>query len=124
MEAEMKVILTSQGDSLDAAMDARFGRAAKFLLWDSSTQAVSVVDNQQSMDAPQGAGIQAAMTAIKQGANAVITSHCGPKAFRVLQEAGVKVYLTKAAKCREALQLFQDGKLQEASSANVEGHWT
>ena len=34
----MKVILTSQGDSLDAAMDARFGRAAKFLLWDSSTQ--------------------------------------------------------------------------------------
>ena len=64
------------------------------------------------------------MTAIKQGANAVISSHCGPKAFRVLQEAGVKVYLTKAAKCREALQLFQDGKLQEASSANVEGHWT
>ncbi len=119
----MKIALTSHGDSLDVVLDARFGRAAKFLLWDSSTQAVRVVDNQQSLDAPQGAGIQAAMTVVEQGADAVITGHCGPKAFRVLQEAGVKVYLTKAINGREALQLFQDGKLQEAGSADVEGHW-
>jgi predicted Fe-Mo cluster-binding NifX family protein len=123
MEAGMKIALTSHGDSLDVVLDARFGRAAKFLLWDSSTQAVRVVDNQQSLDAPQGAGIQAAMTVVEQGADAVITGHCGPKAFRVLQEAGVKVYLTKAINGREALQLFQDGKLQEAGSADVEGHW-
>jgi len=119
----MKIALTSHGDSLDVVLDARFGRAAKFLLWDSSTQAVRVVDNQQSLDAPQGAGIQAAMTVVAQGVEAVITGHCGPKAFRVLQEAGVKVYLTKAINGREALQLFQDGKLQEAGSADVEGHW-
>ena len=119
----MKVILTSQGDSLDAAMDVRFGRAAKFLLWDSSTQAVSVVDNQQSMDAPQGAGIQAAMTAIKQGANAVITSHCGPKAFRVLESAGVRLYLGVQGRVSEALEQLKAGALKEAAKADVEGHW-
>ncbi len=119
----MKVALTSQGESLDSILDTRFGRAAKFLLWDSETDSIRVVDNKQNLNAPQGAGIQAAMTVVEQGADAVITGHCGPKAFRVLQEAEVKMFLTKAISGHEALRLFKEGKLETVAEADVEGHW-
>lgn len=119
----MKVVLTSGGETLAAPLDPRFGRAGKFILWDSETEKVTVLDNQQSLNAPQGAGIQAALTVVAAGAEVLITGHCGPKAFRVLQEADVKVYLSNAATCEEALKLFQTGKLNVADGANVEGHW-
>ncbi len=119
----MKIALTSQGESLEMSIDTRFGRAAKFLIWDSESKSLEVVDNKQNLAAAQGAGIQSAMTVVEQGVDAVITGHCGPKAFRVLQEAGVKVYLSQAVTGDEALRLFQEGKLTLASSADVEGHW-
>lgn len=119
----MKIIVSSQGVTLASGLDPRFGRAGHFLCWDSESGAVAVLDNHQSLDAAQGAGIQAAMTVAGHGADAVITGHCGPKAFRVLQEAGIKVYLTRAATVGEALQQYGDGKLEAAGSADVEGHW-
>lgn len=119
----MKIALTSRGDSLDVLLDSRFGRAANILVWDSDTGAVDVLENKQSLNAAQGAGIQAAMNVVESGAGAVITGHCGPKAFRVLSEAGVKVYLTKAIDGHEALKLYQAGALKEADTADVEGHW-
>jgi len=119
----MKIALTSRGESLDVLLDARFGRAATFLLWDSTSGAVDVLDNAQGIHAAQGAGIQAAMHVVESGAEALITGHCGPKAFRVLHEAGVKVYLTKALDGHEAIRLFQAGELKEAGAADVAGHW-
>jgi predicted Fe-Mo cluster-binding NifX family protein len=119
----MKVALTSRGDNLEVLMDSRFGRAANFLIWDASSGEVEVLANTQNLQAAQGAGIQAAMLVVESGAKAVITGHCGPKAFHVLQEAGVKVYLTKALTGQEAIKLFQAGELKEADVADVEGHW-
>lgn len=119
----MKIVVSSQGVTLESGLDPRFGRAGHFLRWDSDSGEVAVFDNRQSLDAAQGAGIQAAMAVVGQGADGVITGHCGPKAFRVLQEAGIKVYLTRAVTVGEALQQYRDGKLEVAASADVEGHW-
>jgi predicted Fe-Mo cluster-binding NifX family protein len=52
----------------------------------------------------------------------VVTGHCGPKAFRVLSAAGVKVYNTDAPTVAEALDRFRAGKLVPADAADVEGH--
>ena len=62
------------------------------------------------------------MTVIKQG-KCGYHSVIAAKGFRVLQEAGVKVYLTRHQMPGGAA-IIPDGKLQEASNANVEGHWT
>ena len=56
-------------------------------------------------------------------AQALITGHCGPKAFRVLRAAGIKVFNTDAPTIAEALSRFRAGELIEAQSANIEGHW-
>ena len=119
----MKIAISTSGDNLTAPLDSRFGRAAGFLIYDTDTKGMQMIDNAQNLNAPQGAGIQAAQTVANTGAEAVITGHCGPKAFRVLQAAGIKVYNCQAATVEEALRQLEEGKLLVASEADVEGHW-
>ncbi len=119
----MKVAITTTGNSPDAPLDPRFGRASRFLIADTETQKFEVVENTQNLNAAQGAGIQAALKVAETGVSAVLTGHCGPKAFRVLSEAGIKVFNTNAKTAGEALSLYMEGKLSAAESADVEGHW-
>ena len=83
----MKIAITSQGPSLDSLVDPRFGRAKHFILADTEADAFTAHDNAQNLNAPQGAGIQAAQTVARLGAEAVLTGHVGPKAFAVLKAA-------------------------------------
>lgn len=119
----MKILITTQGDSPDSEVDPRFGRARTFLVYDTETDTYRPVSNTQNLQAQQGAGIQAGRTAADTGAQAVLTGNCGPKAFRVLNEAGIRVYVGVQGKAREALKAFKRGELTEATTANVEGHW-
>jgi predicted Fe-Mo cluster-binding NifX family protein len=119
----MKIAITTSGNDLTAALDSRFGRAPKFMIYDLDTDTFEIVDNQQNLNAAQGAGIQSAQNIARLGAGALVTGHCGPKAFRVLLAAGIKIYNTNAATTGEALELYKAGKLKEASDADVEGHW-
>ena len=90
-EEPMKIAITSTGDTKSSKADPRFGRARYFLIFDTATSEYEVIDNTINMEAPQGAGIQAAETVVDQGAKILITGHCGPKAFRALEAAGVKL---------------------------------
>jgi predicted Fe-Mo cluster-binding NifX family protein len=119
----MKIAITTSGSDLTAAVDSRFGRAPTFLIYDTETTKYTLAYNQQNMNASQGAGIQSAQTVASIGATALITGHCGPKAFRVLAAANIKVYTTTAATIAEALALYREGKLTESVAADVEGHW-
>jgi predicted Fe-Mo cluster-binding NifX family protein len=119
----MKIAVTSEGENLEAEVDPRFGRAARFILYDTETHEVRCADNRQSLDAPQGAGIQAAETVSRLGAGCLLTGHCGPKAFRTLKAAGIRVYTGASGTVAEAIAAFEQGRLQAASSADVEGHW-
>lgn len=119
----MKVALTASGEKLESPLDSRFGRASKFILYDLDHNTFEVVENLQNLNAAQGAGIQAAETVARLGAEALVTGHCGPKAFRVLLAAGIKIYHTDASTVAEALEQYRAGKLSEAKSADVEGHW-
>lgn len=119
----MKIALSTSGSDLSAALDTRFGRAPSFLVLDLENGEFEIIDNQQNLNAAQGAGIQSAETVIRSGAKALISGHCGPNAFRVLSSAGVKIYNSDAATVAEALEQYKQGKLKEAGGADVQGHW-
>jgi predicted Fe-Mo cluster-binding NifX family protein len=104
-------------------LDSRFGRAAKFIVYDTDTETLEVVDNVQNLNAAQGAGIQAAQTVSQSGAECLVAHHCGPKAFRVLSAAGITVYNSDAPTVAAALEAFEAGTLQPATAGDVEGHW-
>jgi predicted Fe-Mo cluster-binding NifX family protein len=120
----MKIAVSSKGESLEAEVDPRFGRAACFILYDTETHEARSVDNRQSLNAAQGAGIQAAETVSRLGAECLITGHCGPKAFRTLTAVGIRVYTGAGGTVAETIAAFEQGRLQAAASSDVEGHWS
>jgi len=113
----VKVALTSSGDTLEAPLDPRFGRAPRFLVFDTDTTAFEIVDNRAGLEAAQGAGVQAAETLARLGVRGLVTGHCGPKALRVLVEAGIRVYNTDAPTVAAALEAYRAGKLATAEPA-------
>ncbi len=120
----MKIAITVQGSSLDDPLDPRFGRARRFLVVDTVSGATTIRDNTVNLNATQGAGIQTAQNVADAGATAVITGHVGPKAFKVLQAAGIAIYLAETSSARAALEQYQHGALRQQQTADVEGHWS
>ena len=120
----MKVAVTSQGKELSSEIDPRFGRAKWLLLVDTETGVSGAYDNTVNLNIAQGAGIQTGQNIVNLGAEAVITGNVGPNAFRTLNAANVKVFLSKAKTVQEAVGSFEAGELNEVKQANVEGHWS
>ena len=119
----MRIAITAQDQNLETEVDQRFGRTPYFLLVDTDSLAIEVVENKQSFDLPQGAGIQAAQNIVPHKPVAVLTGNCGPKAFKVLEAAGIEVVTGVKGKIGEAVKDYVDGVYQRAEGANVEGHW-
>jgi len=119
----MKLAITSTGKELGSNLDPRFGRAAYFIIVDPETMVFEVVENSQNLNLPQGAGIQAGKTIVDNHVDALITGHCGPKAFKVLQKAGAKIMTGAGGTVRDAIAQFNNGELEISSESDVEGHW-
>jgi predicted Fe-Mo cluster-binding NifX family protein len=111
------------GTTRTEPVESRFGRARYFLVVDTATDSLDVIENLQNRNAAQGAGIQSAQAVVSAGATALVTGHCGPKAFKVLQAAGVAVHLVDACTVDEALRRLAAGELPATAAADVEGHW-
>ena len=108
----MKLVITSQGTDLDGPVDARFGRARYFIVFDTDNDEFTVLDNADQVDAAQGAGVQAAQNVVSSGAEALLTGNCGPKAFEVLSAAGVKIYSGIKGTVQEAVQAWRQNELE------------
>jgi predicted Fe-Mo cluster-binding NifX family protein len=119
----MKVAVSATGETMDSPIDPRFGRAARFVLFDTDSGTVETADNSDGVQSAQGAGIQAAETVSRLGAECLITGHCGPKAFRALEAAGIRVYTGASGTISEALRQLEEGRLQRADGPDVGGHW-
>jgi len=119
----MKLVVTSQGTELDSPVDPRFGRARYFVVVDADSGEFSAHDNAQNLNAPQGAGIQAAQAVARLGVETVLTGHVGPKAFTTLQAANIAVHTGISGTVRDAIEQFKQGRLTLATQADVQGHW-
>jgi len=120
----VKVAFTTSGNTLDAPMDPRFGRAEGFIVYDTDSEKFEAVDNRQVLNSAHGAGIQATEAIVRKGADCIVTGHCGPNAFRALTAANIRIYTTQAATVSEALEAYLAGALSTMKSADVEGHWS
>lgn len=118
-----KIAVSSEGPDLDTRVDPRFGRAAGFVVVDPETLAFEYVDNGASQVMAQGAGIQAAEIVAATGARVLLTGFVGPKAFRALGAAGIKIgQNVDNLTVREAIDWFQAGNVPVAEAPNSRGH--
>ncbi len=119
----MKIAVTAQGNELTSKLDPRFGRCTTLIIVNTDSGDLEAVDNAVNLNMASGAGIQTAEKVSDLQAEAVITGNVGPNAFKALNAAQIKVYLSEAETVKDAVDQFNDGKLKEVNSANVEGHW-
>jgi len=119
----MKLAVTAKAPELDSEVDPRFGRAAYLIVVDSETMEFEAIDNSANVNAFQGSGIQAATTICDKGAGVLMTGYCGPKAFKVVEAGGVKVVSDVTGTVKDAIALFNSGKVTYSDAANSESHW-
>ena len=103
----MKIAVTATDKDLAAAVDPRFGRCPYFIIVDPDSMEFQIVENLQNLNLPQGAGIQAGKTIADNKADVLITGNCGPKAFMVLEQAGVKVITGAGGTVAEVVEKYK-----------------
>jgi len=109
----MKIAVTSEGTTPESPVESRFGRGKYFLIFDTGSglwEPITVFN--AAAQASEGAGTQAAETVIQSGAEAVVAGHCGTKAFRALEQGGVKIYPVAGKTAIEAVEALTAGRLQ------------
>ncbi|WP_461210633.1 NifB/NifX family molybdenum-iron cluster-binding protein [Desulfocurvus sp. DL9XJH121] len=104
----MKLAISSTGPDLDSPMDPRFGRAAAYVLYDTDTGDLTVLDNGGNSTLGQGAGIQSAQAVVNAGVDAVVTGRVGLNAQAALNQAGVRIITVNAATVRDAVAQAQN----------------
>lgn len=102
----MKIVISAAGETRDSQVDPRFGRCPYFAIVDLDTQRLEALAN-PFQDAAGGAGTQSAQFVVEQGAAALLTGKCGPKASAVLADAGVEVVSGVAGLVCEAVEQYQ-----------------
>lgn len=119
----MKLAITAKGPSLDSPVDARFGRAPYIIIVDPDTLEFEACDNSSNVNAFKGAGIQAATMVHNKGAEVLMTGYCGPKAFKIIETAKIKVISDITGTVSQAIEQYKSGDFEYTDSANAESHW-
>ena len=118
----MKIAVSASDNSLDAAVDPRFGRCAYLLIIDSQTSEIVGGGRNEFAAAGGGAGTQTAQGAIREGAEAVLTGNIGPNAYNVLRAGKIKVYAGVSGSVRDAIVRLNKGELRETPSSTAPPH--
>lgn len=118
----MKIAVTSEGKTLEAQADPRFGRCPFFVIVDSESLEFEALEN-EAVGAAGGAGVQAAQAVAGKGVQAVITGQAGPNAFQALHAAGVEVYTGASGTVKDVLEDFKAGKLNKTGAPTVGSHF-
>jgi predicted Fe-Mo cluster-binding NifX family protein len=104
-EKQMKLFIpVENNDGLNSKLDARFGRAGYFLIYDMEKQEVESVEANPYKDVDHGVGIKVASYAVGTGCTVAVGAQPGPKAAAVLKKINMKVVEMKGGTVKEAIE--------------------
>lgn len=113
------IAVSSEGPTLAAMIDPRFGRAAGFIIATPENGRFTYIDNGASQAMARGAGIKTAERLSQAGVQVVLSGFVGPKAFQALQAAGIQVCQdVQGMTVGEALEKYRSGAFSFARSPN------
>lgn len=108
-----KIAICSTGSSPSSKVDERFGRCCCFMIWEPETREYTPLSN-TGTESAHGAGTGAVQSLIEKNVGVVLSQRVGPKAFAVLNQAGIKIFSGITGKTVEdALQSYEAGELKE-----------
>ncbi|MDD2995719.1 MAG: NifB/NifX family molybdenum-iron cluster-binding protein [Paludibacter sp.] len=86
----MKIAITSEGNTLNAQIDSRFGRCNYFAFYDTDTKQTEFMLN-PGKEASGGAGPAAVQFVAQQGAKKIIAGEFGGKTVPLFQSLGIQM---------------------------------
>ena len=113
----MKIVITTNKDSLDTEVSSRFGRCKYFGLVeveDENIKEVECVENEGAKQA-HGAGIKASEQVGNLGAEKIISGNIGPNASAVLNQLDIEVYKATGP-VKKAISDLVSGELKKVES--------
>ena len=114
-------IPVEENNGLESSVSGHFGSAPYFLIWDSESEAVTVVSNQNSDHTHGACSPLKAIGSVE--VDAVIVSGIGARAIERLNSMGIQVLQSSAAKVSAALECFKQNTLSPIVPANAcSGH--
>jgi len=118
----MKIAITASQPNMDAEVDQRFGRCSYFLVVDPETLEYETIENNSASSA-SGAGISTAQMVVNKDITTIITGNCGPNAYKVLADAGVKVITGVEGKIAKAIENYNSGNYLATEQPSVGEHF-
>jgi predicted Fe-Mo cluster-binding NifX family protein len=112
----MKIAISVTTSRPEAAFESRFGRAAAFVIVDTSTGEQQAVAN-PAAQLGGGAGIRAAEFLVRHDVEAVISGAFGPKAYDVLHTSGVRLYQARSGTVGDLVARLLKGDLDAVEDA-------
>ncbi len=116
------ICVTSEGNTLTANVDPRFGRCSYYIFVNPVTLKFEAIQNPYK-NATGGAGIQAGQFIVDKMVNALVTGNVGPNASRVLEAAGIKVFCNASGTINEAIEQYKKGLLETVIGPTVSSHF-
>jgi len=118
----MKIAITAKEPNMESEVDQRFGRCKYLLRIDPETLEYETINNENALSAG-GAGISTAQMIAGKGVSVVLTGNCGPNAYRVLTDAGVKIITGVKGKVSEAVEKYNSGGYSFIEKPSVGEHF-
>ena len=112
----MRIVISSDGDTIENNVDMRFGRCRYFLIVDIEDGEIIDVKSVENEGAVMGhgAGIKAAQQAGNLNPDKIITGNLGPNAFNVLSQLNISAYMGSGT-VKDSIQKLLEGKLERIS---------
>ena len=90
----MNIVFTAQGTDWNSKMDARFGRAQFFIVYNEETDSLTSLNNSDVENEAHGAGPKAAQKMAEAKAKVIITGNGpGGNAATVLEKLGIECFI-------------------------------
>ena len=111
----MKIAFTAKGQTLQSEVDARFGRCPFFVIYNTETKEIEVIDNQDVEGEAHGAGPKTAQRLSEYKCNVLVTGNGpGGNAATVLEKMNIEIFIGAGEKkIEEALLVYQNGELNK-----------
>ncbi len=111
----MKIAFTSTGTTWESLIDARFGRAEYFIVFDEASQETTVIDNSAVKNEAHGAGTATAQKMYEVKPDVLITGNGpGENAATALKKLNMKIFVdAQEMTIKEAYEQYKNGNLKE-----------
>jgi predicted Fe-Mo cluster-binding NifX family protein len=117
----MKILLATDGKTLESKIAKRFGHADFYLIFDNESKEIEARVNPGHDD-----NHSSLVDLANEGVAHFIVGNIGPNAFKILNDKNTKVYLARKYRAKEALEKFLNNELEELTTPtlkrSIEGH--